>query len=72
MIFAHPRAVILVGFLLVLSGVILPLLMVLQVIRSTFLLNFISFGASVSGLLLGIVGAASYVKINLSKRNKEE
>ncbi len=46
------------GFGGVLLGVALPLLMVLDVIQPTFLLGFISFGASVGGLMLGIIGSA--------------
>jgi len=42
----------------VLLGVALPFLMVLDVIQPTFLLGFISFAASVGGLMLGIIGSA--------------
>jgi hypothetical protein len=72
MIFAHPKATMLVGFIFVLLGVVLPFLMVLKMIQATFFLSFLSFGFSVSGLLLGIVGAASYVKISRDKRKREE
>jgi len=58
---------ILIGFFLVLIGVILPLLMVVQIIKSTFFLNFFSYGASVLGLFLGIIGAAYYVRMNRGK-----
>ena len=58
----QPKTVILIGFLLVLLGVVAPLLMVLDVLESTFFLNFLSFAASVAGLFLGIIGAASYTK----------
>jgi membrane associated rhomboid family serine protease len=71
-ILEHPRTVILVGFILVLMGVILPLLMVLDVVKSSFILNFISYGASVAGLLLGVVGAATYVRTKRSRINKDE
>ena len=54
--------IILIGFFLVLSGAVLPMLMVLEIVKATFLLSFISFGASVSGLFLGLVGVALYVK----------
>jgi amino acid transporter len=59
----HPKYFILVGFGLVLLGVILPILMVLQVIRSTFFLNFVAFISSVLGLFLGILGAAYYTRM---------
>jgi len=55
---------ILIGFLLCLSGVIFPFLMVVKILESTFLLNFLSYTASVLGLFLGIIGAAYYVREN--------
>jgi len=70
MIQSHPRAIILIGFILVLLGVILPLLMVLRFIEPTFPLSFFSFGAGVAGLLLGVVGAAYYVRIYRKKDSR--
>ena len=52
---------ILAGFALSVMGVALPLLMVIQVLQSTFFLNFFSFTASLLGLMLGIAGAARYI-----------
>jgi hypothetical protein len=60
----NPLALIVVGFFLVLAGMVFPWLMVLKVIESTFLLNFFSFAASFTGLMLGIVGAAFYARAN--------
>jgi hypothetical protein len=59
----HPGSIILIGFLLVLLGAALPWLMVLKVISSTFALNFLAAGASVAGLVLGIIGVAYYVRL---------
>lgn len=56
-----PWTLIGTGFVLVMLGWILPFLMVLHVIPSTFFLNFFSYIASVLGLFLGIWGAALYV-----------
>jgi hypothetical protein len=53
-----------IGFALVLLGVVLPFLMVLKVLPSTFTLNFLAYAASVAGLFLGIIGAAMYVSFN--------
>ena len=53
---------ILIGFLLSLLGVALPFLMVIHVVQSTFFLDFFSFIASMTGLVLGITGAAFYVR----------
>lgn len=63
----NPHFFILAGFFLVVVGFILPFLMVLQVIQSTFLLNFLAYGSSFSGLLLGIIGSAFY---NASRRKR--
>jgi hypothetical protein len=64
----NPLFFILAGFFLVLAGFILPFLMVLQVIPSTFLLNFLAYGASFSGLLLGIIGSAFYTANRRKRR----
>jgi hypothetical protein len=60
---SQPKRLIQIGFFLVLAGAVLPFLMVTRVLASTFLLNFISFGATMAGLLLGMVGAATYVRV---------
>jgi hypothetical protein len=61
-----PRYLIILGFGLVLLGFVLPFLMVLRMVQSTFFLNFVSYGASVAGLLLGLIGAAWYLRMNRS------
>ena len=52
-----PRLVFGIGLGLLLLGFALPALMILQIIESTFLGNFIAYGASFLGLMLGFVGA---------------
>lgn len=64
-----PLFYILIGFVLVVIGAVMPFLMVMQIVRSTIFLNFISYAASISGLLLGILGAALYVR-NAKDRKK--
>ena len=59
-----PRLILLIGFLLVVAGVVLPFMMVLQMIEATLFLSFLSYGASVAGLFLGVIGAAWYVRLN--------
>ncbi len=51
----------LIGFGLLVLGFVLPFLMLLQVIPSTLLLNFISYGASLVGLIIGFLGTVLYV-----------
>ena len=50
-----------IAFLMVLAGAVLPFLMVIKVVPSTFLLNFIAYGVSIGGLFLGVIGTAQYV-----------
>ena len=59
-----PLGLIFVGFLLSLTGVILPFLMVIHLIPSTFFLNFFSYGVSLTGLFLGVIGASQYFRGN--------
>ena len=56
------RTLLIMGFVLVVLGVVLPFLMVLKVVESTFFLNFFSFTASTLGLFMGIIGASAYVR----------
>jgi hypothetical protein len=62
-----PIFMILIGFVLVTAGMVLPFLMFLQIIPSTFFMNFFSYAASVSGLFLGLIGGSLYVKIHRKK-----
>lgn len=58
----RPLHLILLGFVLSVAGVALPFSMLIQILPSTFPLNFLAFLSSISGLILGIIGAASYVR----------
>jgi len=54
----RPKLFIAIGALLVVLGFVIPLLMVIQILKSTLYLNFFSYGASVGGLALGMIGFA--------------
>jgi hypothetical protein len=60
----RPLTMILSGFGLSVMGVALPLLMLIHLLPSTIFLNFFSFAASMAGLMLGIGGAAQYVRLH--------
>ena len=62
-----PRFLLTLGVTLMLLGILLPFLMVIQVLESTFFLNFFSWGASVAGLSLGTIGFALWSR---SKRGQ--
>ena len=49
---------ILLGFILMLLGVIFPFLMVIHILKSTFFLNFFSYTLSLLGMIFGIMGIA--------------
>ena len=63
-----PTRLVILAILLLVIGVVLPFLMVMKVIESTFLLNFVSFLLSLVGIIIGVIGAAYYVRINRSDR----
>ena len=58
-----PRFLLSLGVILMLLGIILPFLMVIHVLESSFFLNFFSWGASVAGLSFGTIGFALYSRI---------
>lgn len=45
-----------------LTGTVLPFLMVIRLLPSTFFLNFFSYGISVVGLFIGVIGVSLYVR----------
>jgi uncharacterized membrane protein len=51
-----PRLLLGLGLFLMLLGIALPFAMVIHVVESTFFLNFFSWGASVLGLTLSMIG----------------
>jgi len=57
-----PVQMMIIGFFLVLFGFVVPFLMMAGFIASSLWLSFLSHAASVSGLFLGIIGSASYVR----------
>ena len=57
---SSPRFLIGLGLFLMVLGMILPFLMVIRMLESTFFLNFFAWGASVVGLVFGMVGVATY------------
>lgn len=65
--FFTPVRMLVIGGTLVVLSVILPLLMVVKVLESTFFLNFFSYIIGVIGTILGLTGAALYVRINRRK-----
>ena len=53
-----PRFLLSFGVILMILGIILPFLIVIKVLESTFFLNFFSWGVSVAGLPFGTIGFA--------------
>jgi hypothetical protein len=50
------------GTLLALGGVVIPLLMVIKILPSSFLLGFSSYAFSIVGMFMGLIGAFSHIK----------
>ena len=67
----HPWKLIGIGFVLVLMGFVLPFLMIIDVIKTSLLLSLLSHGASVTGLLLGLLGTAMITKIHEDKKRHD-
>ena len=63
-----PKTMILVGIGMMLISIILPFLMVMQILKSTFFMNFLAYGLSVAGILIGFIGMVSLVKIRRTQQ----
>ncbi len=61
---SKPTKLILIGSALLLLGVILPFLMILHIVKTSFLLSFLTYAAQVSGLFIGTLGAFSFAVIH--------
>ena len=59
-----PTQFLVIGFLLVTYGMVMPWLMVLQILEKTFFLNCTSFTASFTGVIFGVVGISTYFREN--------
>jgi len=57
-----PRLLLSLGLILMVLGIVIPFLILIRALESTFCLNFFSWGASVGGLFLGIIGVATWVR----------
>lgn len=67
----RPLAKIIIGVLMmVVGGVVVPLFMVIHIIQPTFLLIFLSYAVSTSGLFIGIIGVAKYVQFDKGNKDK--
>ncbi|MBT9163595.1 MAG: hypothetical protein DDT24_00511 [Chloroflexi bacterium] len=51
---------IIIGFGLLLIGAVLPFVMVIRLLESTFLLNFVAATSSIGGLTVGLIGIVQY------------
>ena len=69
MILEYYKQVIAIAVFLMLFGCSMPFLMALQMVESTLVLNFLSFGASVLGLFLGVAGIAG---ARISQKDKND
>lgn len=51
-----PRFLLFFGVFLMIAGILLPFLMMIKLLTSTFFLNFFSWGVSTVGLSLATIG----------------
>lgn len=52
---------ILTGFILAVIGAVLPFLIVMRVVPSTYLTNFLAYTTSTLGIFLAVIGVAMHV-----------
>ena len=71
MLLEYPKRLLVIATLLMIFGVVMPFLMVLKLVESTFFLNFLSYGSSMLGFFLGIASVAAY-GVKQKKKNDED
>jgi len=71
MLLEHPKLPFVIAILLMIFGVVMPFLMVIKLVESTFFLNFLSYSSSTLGFFLGIVSVAAY-RVKQKKGDDEE
>jgi membrane associated rhomboid family serine protease len=59
-----------IGFVMVLVGALIPWFMILGTLRSTFFLGLVSYAASIGGLILGVIGATLFVRKERRKKRQ--
>jgi len=59
-----PRFLLSLGMILLLLGSIVPYLIVIHILPSTFTLNFFAWIAATSGMFVGYIDVATWVKMN--------
>ncbi len=72
MIVEYWKQLLIIAVVLMLFGCIMPFLMSLRIVQSTFFWNFLSFGASVLGLFLGLAGIAGMRVEQKHKADRED
>jgi len=73
MIFKYPGRLLAASIILMIIGVVIPFLMVIHLVQSTFFLNFLSYAASTVGFFLGIISfAATRVTSNRTKDKSDK
>jgi len=63
------KQILIIGFIMVLFGFLMPWLMILGYVETTFFLSFLTYGVSLTGMILGVVGAAM---LGLQRRKKDK
>lgn len=67
----RPGRLIILAFFMLLAGAVLPFLIVIGLLESTFFLNFLTYVVSVAGLFLGVIGIAMYVGKERGRRRDD-
>ena len=62
--------IFLIGFVLVTTGLVLSWFMLLKVIETSLFLGLVAFGTSLAGMMVGVLGSASYVAQRRREREK--
>ena len=64
-----PTKYIIIATILLVAGAAVPFLILIKLLPSTFLLNFLAYGSSIIGIMLGFYGISGMM---IDRRNRDE
>ncbi len=71
MLLDYPKQLLVAAVLLMVFGVVMPFLMVMKIVESTFFWNFLSFISSTLGFFLGFISLAAW-RVKQKKKNDDD
>ena len=71
MMIMKPLHMLVLSGILQVTGCAIPFLILIHKLESTFFLNFLACGLMVTGMFIGVIGLASYSRLQYKKKGTD-